>query len=77
MNLKSIINHSVYNDQTEIWWNFSEIHGEINKKSKDFEISIHKILELVTPWDLQDSWELDISKNHYAYMVASGQQVMI
>ena len=27
-----IINHYVYNDQTEISSGFSEIHGEINRK---------------------------------------------
>ena len=33
-----MINHYVYNEQTEVYRNLGKIHAEINKKSKNFKI---------------------------------------
>ena len=38
LKLSLINNHHVYNYKTEIYFNLSEIHGEIKRKSKDFKI---------------------------------------
>ena len=48
MDLKSIINHSVYNNHIEIKWNLSEIYGDISKNLKILKY-LHKNLELVIP----------------------------